>query len=404
MSLVDSNLLIIGGGPIGSFSALQAVKAGVSTAILEEHDRIGFPSHCTGHVSLTGVRRLELDIPMTVYENKIRSVVFYSPSGKRFPVRFPHPVTCVINRELFDQHLFDRALKAGAEAFIGTYVHSLQVENGYVKGVRVRRGNKTKEFRSKIVIDAEGVSSNILKRAGIPTSNSYLMVRGVQAEVNKIEDIQEDTVEVYLGRKFAPGLFAWIVPCRDDTVRIGLATERGNPSEYFHNFTRHHPVASQKLRRSSIKPPVYHPISLGGPIPKTYYNGLLIAGDAASQVKPTTGGGIVMGITAAKIAGEVAAEAIQTKNYSADFLSKYEHRWKRKIGFDMKAMRHIRLMLNSFTDRKLDRLMSICANVGLEKPLRQVWDIDFQGRSLISMAKNPRALATALYFLAVSFF
>lgn len=404
MSSVDSNLIIIGGGPTGSFSALQAAKTGVSTTILEEHDRIGFPSHCTGHISLTGVRHLELNIPRMVYENEIKSAVFYSPSGKRFTVRFPHPVTCVINRELLDQHLFDTALKAGAEASLGTCVHSLLVENGYVKGVRARRDTKTEEFRSKIVIDAEGVSSTILKRAGIPTLNSCLMVRGVQAEVNKIKDIQEDTVEVYLGRKFAPGFFAWIVPRRDGTGKIGLATEKGNPREYFHNFARHHPIVSQKLKRSRIESLVYHPISLGGPIPKTYYNGLLIAGDAASQVKPTTGGGIVMGLTAAKIAGEVATEAIQTQDYSADFLSKYEHRWKRKIGFDMKAMKHIRLMLNSFTDRKLDRLVSICANLGVEKSLKQVRDIDFQGRSLIRMAKNPRALATALYLLAISFF
>ncbi|MCK4633863.1 hypothetical protein KAT42_03450, partial [Candidatus Bathyarchaeota archaeon] len=109
-------------------------------------------------------------------------------------------------------------------------------------------------------------------------------------------------------------------------------------------------------------------------------------------------------LTAAKIAGAVATEAIQTQDYSADFLFKYEHRWKRKIGFDMKAMKHIRLLLNSFTDRKLDRLVSICANLGVEKSLKQVRDIDFQGRSLIRMAKNPRALATALYLLAISFF
>ncbi len=401
---MDSDLLIIGGGPTGSLSALKASKAGIPTTILEEHRRIGFPSHCTGHLSLTGVKRLELNVPKNIYENEIKSAIFYSPSGRQFTIRFPHPVTCVVNRELFDQHVFNLASKAGAKTFTGTYVHSLIIEKGYIKGVRVKRDNKTEEFRAKIVIDAEGVSSTILKRAGIPTSNPNLMVKGVQAIADKIENIPEDTVEVYLGRSFAPGFYAWIVPRRDGSAKIGLAAERGNPRDYLHHFKQHHPTALQRLKRSSIKTHVYHPISLGGPIRKTYYNGLLITGDAASQIKPTTGGGIIMGMTSAKIAGEVATEAIQTRNYSASFLSKYEHRWKRKIGFDMKAMKHLRLILNSLTDKKLDRLISIYSRLGMEEILKEVTDIDFQGKAFIHMAKNPRTLATALYLLTISFF
>lgn len=405
MNVVDSDLLIIGGGPTGSSSAFQAAKAGIPTIILEEHNRIGVPSHCTGHISFTGLRNLQLGIPKHIFENKIRVANFCSPLGKQFIVKFPHPVTCVINRELFDQHLLERALKAGVQHMTDSYVHSLLIDKGYVKGVKVRQDDKIKEFKSKIVIDAEGVSSSVLKRAGISTLNSNLMVQGVQAEVSMIEDIQEDTVEIYLGRNFAPGFFAWIVPRQDGTAKVGLATEKGkNPRDHFYHFIHHHPVVSKKLKRSTIDNFVYHPIPLGGPIHKTYFNGLLITGDAASQVKPTTGGGIVMGVTCAKLAGEVAAEAIQARNYSAGFLSKYECRWKKKIGFDIQAMKYLRVLINSLTDKKLDRLITICTQVRLEQMLREVKDVDFQGTSLIRLARNPRALATALYFLMLSFF
>ncbi len=405
MNVVDSDLIVIGGGPTGSSSAFQNAKAKIPTMILEEHSRIGVPSHCTGHISFTGLRNLQLDIPKHIFENMIKAANFYSPSGKQFTIRFPHPVTCVINRELFDQHLLERAMKAGAQFVTDSYVYSLLIENGRVKGVKIRKGNKFEEYESKIVIDAEGVSSSVLKRAGIPTANPNLMVQGVQAEANVIEDMQEDTVEIYLGRNFAPGFFAWLVPRRDGTAKVGLATRKGkNVRDQFNHFTHHHPIVSKKLERSKIDNLVYHPIPLGGFIPRTYFNGLLITGDAASQVKSTTGGGIVMGVTCAKLAGEVAAEAIQAQNFSASFLSEYERRWKKKIGFDLQVMRYLRVLFNSLPDRKLDRLFAACTRVKLERTLREVKDIDFQGSSLIRLAKNPRALATALYFLMLTFF
>jgi digeranylgeranylglycerophospholipid reductase len=405
VKIVDSDLLIIGGGPAGSSSAFQAAKNKTSTIILEEHKEIGVPCHCTGHISETGLRSLKLDLPQNVFENKIKAATFYSPSGRRFTVNFPHPVTCVVDRRVFDQHLLKKALDAGAQHMNGSCVYSLLIDKGYVKGVKVRQNNRIKEFKSKIVIDAEGVFSSVIRRAGIPALNPRLLVQGVQAEANNLKEVQDDTVEIYLGHSFAPGFFAWIVPKRDGTAKVGLAAEKGkNPRECFHHFTHHHPIASEKFKRSTIKNPIYHPIPLGGPIPRTYYNGLLITGDAASQVKPTTGGGLVMGITCAKLAGEVAAEAIQSQDYSERFLSIYESRWREKIGFDIQAMKFLRILINMLPDKRLDRLIATCTQVKLDETLKEVKDIDFQGTSLIRLARNPRALATALYFLMLFFF
>ena len=75
-------------------------------------------------------------------------------------------------------------------------------------------------------------------------------------------------------------------------------------------------MASKKLKKSQITGMSIHPIPLAGPIPKTYSNGFLAVGDAASQVKPTTGGGVIFGLTCAKTAGEVAYEAVKNSNFS----------------------------------------------------------------------------------------
>lgn len=404
MILVSSDVVVVGAGPTGSFSALQAAKLGAQVTIFEEHGKVGVPSHCTGHLSLAGIKRFDLHLPKNVFENEIKSAVFYSPSGYKFVVRFASPVTCVVNRTLFDQHLSNMALKAGAKIVNNTYVDSLLIEKGTVRGIIFKGKKRTKKLASKVVIDAEGVSSSLLKRAELSSLNCRTIVNGVQAEVDKINNIDNDTVEVFLSRNFAAGFFAWIVPRRDGTAKVGLGTERGNPRECLRHFVNHNPIARQRLKRSHVTNLAYHPISLGGPIPRTFYDGLLVVGDTASQVKPTTGGGVVMGLACAEIAGKVAARSVRHKDFSANFLAEYERRWKKKIGFDMMAMKRLRAMLNSFSDKQLDQLITLCTRLRLDESLKTVRDVDFQGTSLIRIAKSPRILATALYFLIASFF
>lgn len=404
MVYVSADILVAGGGPTGSFSALQAAKLGAQVTICEEHSKEGVPSHCTGHISLAGIRRLSVNLPKRIFENEIKSAMFYSPSGYQFSVRFSSPITCVVNRELFDQHLSDIASKVGVKIFNGTHVDSLLIEGGLVRGLVVRRKKKAEKLLSKIVIDAEGVSSNLLKRANLPSLDRCMVVNGVQAEVDKIDGIETDVVEVFLSQRFAMGFFAWIVPRQDGSAKVGLATAIGNPRDCLYYFSRRNPILRQRLKKSHLTNLVYHPLSLGGPIPKTFHDGLLVVGDAASHVKPTTGGGIIMGLTCAKIAGKVAANAIRYNDASANFLSEYERRWKKKIGFDMTVMKYLRHLLNSLSDRKLDKLIALCKRLEIGEDLEKVRDIDFQGASMVRIAKSPRFLATTLYFLAASFF
>jgi len=401
---VSTDIVVVGGGPTGSFSALQAAKLGAHVTICEEHNKVGVPSHCTGHISLAGIRRFPVNLPKKIFENEIKSTIFYSPSGYRFSVRFSSPITCVVNRKLFDQYLSNIASKVGVKIFSDTHVGSLLFERGFVRGVVVRRKKKAEKLLSKIVIDAEGVSSNILKRANLPSLDRCMVVNGVQAEVDKIDGVENDMVEVFLSRRFAMGFFAWIVPRRDGSAKVGLATATGNPRDCLYYFSRRSPIAHQRFKRSHFTSLVYHPIPLGGPIPKTFHDGLLVVGDAASQVKPTTGGGIIMGLTCAEIAGKVAAHAVRYNDASANFLSEYESQWKKKIGFDMMVMKRLRHLLNGLSDRKLDRLIALCKRLRVDEDLEKVRDVDFQGASLIRTARSPRFLATALYFLMASFF
>jgi len=116
-------------------------------------------------------------------------------------------------------------------------------------------------------------------------------------------------------------------------------------------------------------------------------------------VKPTTGGGVIFGITCAKVAGEVAYEAVKTQDFSEAFLSRYQSRWKRLVGFDLAAMLRMRRMLDSLSDSRIDGMLGLCSRLGVDSVLEKVGDLDFQGRTLIPMIRYPGALAVISYFL-----
>ena len=394
-----TNVIVVGAGPAGSFAALAAAKRGAEVTVCEEHKEVGFPNHCPGHISIKGLDKLGLHVPEKTIENRISGAVFYSPSGNEFRVKLPSPVTYVINRSMFDRHLTQLAERAGVKLMLETRVEKLALNDDSVTGVLLKSGER---LESVVVVDAEGCGSTLLKQVGLQTFDRSLAVNAVSGEVVHADCLEDDTVEVYLGQKYAPGLYAWMIPKRDGSAKVGLATRTGSAKEHLKFFLSNHPIVSKKIRFSDVQNLSYHLIPLGGPIGKTYHSGFLAVGDAASQVKPTTGGGVVMGLTCAKIAGETAVQAVQQGDFSGSFMSCYQKRWKQAIGFDMSAMRRIRLMLNRLSDKRLDGMIRLCSQLRVDEKLRELGDIDFQGKATLQLLKSPSAWTIMMYSLVSS--
>jgi digeranylgeranylglycerophospholipid reductase len=395
------DVIVVGGGPVGSFAALNLAKLGVSVTVFEEHAEIGVPSHCAGHLSIRSLRNLGLyPLPGKIIENTFSKANFYSPTGTRFSVRLAHPVTAAVNRSLFDQYLAENAEAAGARYRLGSRAQSLLIDGDFVKGVSAKQAGKPEDkVWAKMVIDAEGMTSRLLRQAGLSAFNRERLVYAVETEVENVQDVEQDAVEVFLGRNFAPGFYAWLIPRVDGTAKVGLAVKNGNPKDFLQRLMLKHPVASKQLSRARIARMAFHPISLGGPISKTFSNGFITVGDAASQVKPTTGGGVIFGLTCARIAAEVANEALRRSDMSSDCLQTYQQRCRDALGFDFSVMLRVRRFLDSLSDEKIEEVLQFCARIGLDKALENVEEIDFQGQMLLKVLTKPVMFAALAYFL-----
>ncbi len=363
------DVAVVGGGPAGLYAAWASAKRGVSVVVLEEDGEIGVPEHCAGLISISGLRRIELPTNASYVLNKVRGAWFFSPRGAAFRVVSDDAKAVVVDRVAFDKYLAKRAEEAGAEVWLKQRVKSLKLlENSALLKT------SEDEVRAKVVIDAEGASRRLLKELRLaPRSSKF--VAGLQCEAVGVE-VDVDLVELHFGRGIAPGFFAWTIPIGEDSARLGLGCGAPRSTSFLNAFIKKRAPKARVVRKFG------GPIITSGPIPKTYFRRLLVVGDAAGQVKPTTGGGVVLGCLCAKVAGEVAVESIERGDFSAEFLSRYEERWRKLLGRELDAMLMLRRVVNSLPDGALDLAFWLIKNFGVDQRLSEVGDIDFQSKAI----------------------
>ena len=396
-----NDVIVIGGGPAGSYAAQNLAKRGFKVTVFEEHSLIGYPSHCAGHMSIRSLRSMGLyPLPDGIVENTFCVANFYSPIGAKLSLQLSCPVTAVVNRAKFDQYLAKQAEEAGANIVLNSHVQSLFMSDSFVRGVIITGNDGAKEqVYSQIVVDAEGISSRLLRQTGLKTLKPNGLVYAVETEMENVHDVAPDAVEVYFGKKYAPGFYGWLIPKLDGTAKVGLATNSGDPREYLKHLMFEHPVASKRLSKAKVTQIGYHAITLGGPIEKAFTDGFLAVGDCASQVKPTTGGGVIFGLTCARTAAEVASQALRLGDVSSNSLEAYQKRCDDFLSFDFRVMLRIRRFLNSLSDDKLDEMLRVCGKLGVDRALSNVDEIDFQGKLLMKILGKPSMLAALAYFV-----
>ena len=178
------------------------------------------------------------------------------------------------------------------------------------------------EIKAKIVIAADGPESRIAKAFGInSTTNPKHMMSGVQYEMVGVNCERMDLIELHLGA-FADGGYAWVFPKGDDIANVGIAissTSKRPAIEYLNEFIASYPpLNNAKAVEINVGGD-----PIGGMIEPIYDDNFLVCGDAAGQVDPITGGGIILGMLGGKTAGQVAARAIRDNDYSKERLKEY---------------------------------------------------------------------------------
>jgi geranylgeranyl reductase family protein len=410
VGLLDYDVIVVGAGPSGATVADTVATAGLRVLVVEEHPEVGRPTHCAGKLSVRAVQ--ELGLQPAGLQRAVRGATFYSPSRIAFQVARDEPQAYILDRARFDAWLATRAVNAGAHLETGTRAVGVAVTSSHVR-VCLTRDGTTRQLRCRVVVGADGAGSAVARWTGLDAQPHGAVRLAIQSEVAGVTPQDADFVEIHVGNNVAPGFFAWIVPAAEDTARVGLAVHPAmghRLSTFYRDFQRMHTVAGGKLRDGAWGHPTIHLLPTGGAMHRTASDRVLLVGDAAGQVKSTTGGGLYYGMLCARIAGETINDALTptSARLGRPSLARYDRRWRSKLGGEIAFSVKTRKFLDSLTDTELDHLFGVIRDDrSLRAALHADGDIDWQSKAVRSAVRllarllitKPRLLAKLVMHL-----
>ena len=375
----DFDVIVAGAGPAGGMAARTAAGLGLRTLLVEEHEQIGLPAHCSGKIQVHAFR--EFGLPQALVMNTLRAGAFYSPGGIAFRVRRDEADSHVVDRAVFDRWLADDAERRGATVLLNTRLRSAERVNGLIRVTGMSHGRSYRAI-GRVLIDAEGARPALPRTLGLRIPRAY--VYGLQYQMAGVDLDEPDMPEIYLGSAAAPGFFGWIMPIGPDRARAGVCVDPRltphSPIHHLERLIREHPVASRRLRHAVVERKLAGPIPVLGARRPTVAPGLLIAGDAAGQVKATSGGGIYFSLISGRLAAQAAHGYI---GGIRDALPDYEEAWRRRFGRELYVTAFARMAINHMTDAEIDAFVSAVAEDGdLRRTIEQRGDTAFQSKLL----------------------
>ncbi|HLC23113.1 MAG TPA: hypothetical protein VJL08_01535, partial [Dehalococcoidia bacterium] len=123
----------------------------------------------------------------------------------------------------------------------------------------------------------------------------------------------------------------------------------------------------------------------------SYADRMIAIGDAAGQVKPTTGGGIYYGLLCADIAAEVVGRALQADDLSRRRLAEYDRRWKKALQNEIRLGYLSRMVFERLSDSSIDELFDVVQAHSLDKMALNMdgFSFDWHGGILSKALSHP---------------
>lgn len=369
--MMKYDIVVVGAGPAGSITAKYAAISGAKVLLIEKRQEIGSPVRCGEGIAGRWFEEAGITEDEKWITHRVKGAKIVSPDGSTLYIDEKiagKEVGMVIERDIFDQEMARDAAKCGAEIMVKTSAIGLLWEGDKVSGIRASHLGKEFEIKADCVVGADGFESQVgrwggidctLKPKDISTCLQYRMVN-IQCDPDYCEFILED---------ISKGGYVWIFPKGEDEANIGVGFQlnkvkhKGQVKEYLDDFIKRHPEYS----KGKIIEIVAGAVPVSAPMDKTVKDGLLLVGDAARQVNPMTGGGIATGCIAARIAGEVLGEAFHAKDYSAEFLKKYEKRWRSRMEDSLFMNWVAREKLVTMSNDVINKIVKTLAEVQIEQ-------------------------------------
>jgi flavin-dependent dehydrogenase len=346
-------LAVIGAGTAGLIAAKRAAELGIDTTVYEQKQGKGAKINASGIVSLSGLNALGIDYGGAI-TNRLSGADIHA-GGRVLSVRARGIIANVLDRMQLNEMCHDEAEASGVKINMGRRVGGAEI--GEIA-------------RDSVVIGADGAVSSVARHFSMGHIRRHVLTYKQEFNVD-IKDPEK--VDLFFDNKLTQGLFGWTCPNSMDILEVGIGVDSG--------FSNSAKAMSAFLKKREIVEMIDGGKSIGGGasmIPMSLRDrisdnrGAMLVGDAAGQVKATTGGGIVFGGHGGRLAAEIAAEHLANGTTIYDYSRRYMARYGRDL--------HLHSMINEFYSRisadSLGRIITAAKFFGAENFLHKYGDMD----------------------------
>jgi digeranylgeranylglycerophospholipid reductase len=293
------DVVVIGGNLAGIHAAINAVKKGVTVALVEKNKQPYKPAHCgEGLLEIAG-DLLGL-FEFKCLKNKINKIIVNVATNEEFIFNMKKFNLVIFDRNCVENALIRKVKKLGVKHFFGRTMKDFQPPHKVLL-------DKNETIYGKVIIDASGIACEVGRKVGLKTKIKKEDI-GVCIQSRVIGKFDSNSVRVWFHKPYAPWGYAWLFPVTEKTANIGLGI-RGGQKLYLDvllkKFIKDIVKDTYKIT-STFKDCV--PISK--PLDPLFKDNVIVTGDAARLADSIGAAGIRNAVLSGILAGKIAANYV----------------------------------------------------------------------------------------------
>ncbi|PLK73024.1 geranylgeranyl diphosphate reductase [Rhizobium sp. TH135] len=306
------DVAVIGGGPCGAMAAEELAQKGHSVVLVDPDNKI---KPCGGAIPSRALA--DFAIPETQLVARANAARIIAPSGRTVDMTIGDiGYVGMVDRAHFDPYLRQRAADAGAERLTGKLDDIREATDGLLDLTIARTtedaGNV--QFRARRVIGADGANSAV-RRMMFPASKKPPYVFAYHEIVESPEGanpeiFRADRCDVIYDGRISPDFYGWVFPHGGQTsIGTGTAVKGHNIREATTALKLAAGLGDCRVIRREGAPLPLKPM-------RRWDNGrnILLAGDAAGTVAPSSGEGIYYAMLCGRLSAEAAHQSLLAGN------------------------------------------------------------------------------------------